>query len=109
MQKIRLRTNDRESNAGALEFRTHFCLARLASEALKRFDTTIADMEDKVTKLNRNSFQTKEWTAAHLTLSEMQALEVLRGVSFTAARVYEDLRNQSPAFFIRDSPCPVPE
>ena len=101
--------SDRESNAGALEFRTHFCLARLVSEALKRFDTTIADMEDKVTKLNRNSFQTKEWTAAHLTLSEMQALEVLRGVSFTAARVYEDLRNQSPAFFIRDSPCPVPE
>ncbi|CAB9504101.1 expressed unknown protein [Seminavis robusta] len=99
-------STERDSPAAALEFRTHFCLARLATEALQRFDIPMADMEDKVARLNRKSFQSREWTAAHLQLSEMQALEVLRGVSFSAAREYEDLRNMTPLFTIRDDPCP---
>ena len=98
--------SSRDSNAAALEFRTHFCLARLASEALQRFGTTLSDLEDKVARLNHRSYQSKEWAVAHLQLSEMQTLEVLRGASFSAARQYEDLRNKSPAFSIRDSPCP---
>jgi len=96
-----------DSLAAALEFRTHFCLARLASEALQKFDTSIPDLENKVALLNRHSFQSKEWAAAHLQLSEMQTLEVLRGASFSATRLHEHLRNKSPAFSIRDIPCPM--
>lgn len=97
--------SERDSLAAGLEFRTHFCLARLASEAFQRFQEPLTDLEDRVATLNRRAFQSKEWTAAHLELSEMQALEVLRGVSFSAAREYEDLRNKYPAFTIRDTPC----
>ena len=99
--------SEHDSLEAALEFRTHFCLARLASEALQRYDRTSADEEANVAKLSRDSFQSKEWTAAHLRLSEMQTLEALRDASFAAARVYEDQRNRSPAFTIHDKPCPV--
>lgn len=95
----------RDSLEAALEFRTHFCLARLANEALQRYGVTIADEEYKVSNYNRNAFQRKAWTAAHLRLSEMQTLEALRAASFSAARAYEGLRNKSPAFTIRDTPC----
>jgi hypothetical protein len=108
LPEIQVKESDGLDSPGhALEFRTHFCLARLASEALSRYETPIIDEEDIVARLNRRSFGTKEWTAAHLRLAEMQALEVLRGVSFSAAREYEELRNKSPPFRIHDAPCPA--
>ena len=96
----------RDSQFMALEFRTHVCLGRLSSEAMKRFNVSLSDLEDKVAMLNRQSFQSNEWAAAHLQLSEMQTLDVLRKVSLTSAQQYADLRNKSPAFFIREKPCP---
>lgn len=96
----------RDSQFMSLEFRTHVCLGRLSIEAMKRFNVSLSDLEDKVAMLNRQSYQSNEWAAAHLQLSELQTLDILRKVSLTSAQQYADLRNKSPAFFIREKPCP---
>jgi hypothetical protein len=94
----------------ALEFRTLMCIARLTLTALGRFGVSVADMEDQVTKLNREpgAFQSRNWTAAHLKLSEMQTLEALKGVAYAGLRTsFQDKMNSTaPEYNMRDKPCP---
>jgi hypothetical protein len=94
----------------ALEFRTLMCIARLTLTALGRFGVSVADMEDQVTKLNREpgAFQSRNWTAAHLKLSEMQTLEALKGVAYAGLRAsFQDKMNSTaPEYNMRDKPCP---
>jgi hypothetical protein len=93
----------------ALEFRTLMCMARLTQTALSRFGVSVADMEDQVTRLNREpgAFQSRNWTAAHLKLGEMQTLEALKGVAFAGLRAFPDEMNSTaPEHKMRDKPCP---
>jgi hypothetical protein len=97
------RTND------ALEYRTLMCVARLAQTALRQFGVSVADLEDQVTRLNREpgAFQSRNWTAAHLKLGEIQTLEALIGVTLASVRLsFPDKMNSAPEYTMRDKPCP---
>jgi hypothetical protein len=92
----------------ALEFRTLMCMARLTQTALGRFGMSTADLEDQITRRNREpgAFQSRNWTAAHVKLGEMQTLEALKGVAFASLRAFPDKMNSAPEFIMRDKPCP---
>jgi hypothetical protein len=94
----------------ALEFRTLMCMARLTHTALDRFGVSVADMEDQVTRLNREpgAFQSRNWTAAHLKLGEMQTLEALKGVAYAGLRASfpDKMNSTAPEYIMRDKPCP---
>jgi hypothetical protein len=92
----------------ALEFRTLMCMARLTQTALGRFGVSIADLEDQVARLNREpgAFQSRNWTAAHVKLGEMQTLEALQGIAFAGLRAFPDKLNSAPEYTMRDKPCP---
>jgi hypothetical protein len=94
----------------ALEFRTLMCMARLTQTALRRFGVSVADMEDQVTRLNREpgAFQSRNWTVALLKLGEMETLEALMGVSLAGLRAsFPDKMNSTASEYnMRDKPCP---
>ncbi|GAX19237.1 hypothetical protein FisN_4Lh180 [Fistulifera solaris] len=103
---VLLPTND------ALEYRTQMCIARFASTALSRFNTTLEEQRRLVGRLNREAFGTRKWTVEHIRLGEMQTLEMLKQVAFSALRktfgengVDNARRSDDPAFQMRDRPC----
>jgi hypothetical protein len=94
----------------ALEFRSYMCLSRL-------FGTTVVTMElqgslasegQRVAELNRNDFGSKNWTAYHVRLGEMQALKAAAMLIF--ARVSESWEDKKvdpeTEYTMRDESCP---
>ena len=94
----------------ALEFRSYMCINRM-------FGTRVATMElqgkleyeyRRVSKMNRNEFGSKNWTAYHVRFSEMQALQAGSGLLFE--RLSEKWQNKkvnpSPPYKMRDEACP---
>lgn len=66
-----------ERGTDALEYRALMCLARLASTTLSQYKRNLMEEQELVEKLNEESFQSRNWTAAHLRLGEMQVSEWL--------------------------------
>jgi hypothetical protein len=56
----------------ALEYRSLMCLARLSTTALMQFSNNVQAQQTLVETLNRDEFQSRNWTAAHVRLGEMQ-------------------------------------
>jgi hypothetical protein len=88
-----------------LEFRTLFCISRMTSTALDRFTSTVEQEKDLISSYDTGS---SEWMTAHLRLGEMQTLQALKRISFGKLRAdfSEQVLGSSPAFSIRDQPCP---
>lgn len=112
---------DRESSVAgvlpptndALEYRTQMCVARIASTAMSRFNTTLGEQKELVARLNQEAFGSRRWTVEHLRYGEMQTLEMLKQVAFSALRntfgekgVDLARKSDDPAFHMRDKPCP---
>jgi hypothetical protein len=93
----------------ALEFRTLMCVARMSQTALSRFGVTIEQQVDMVARLNREAFQSRNWTVQHLRLGEMQTLEALKLTAFAGLRktFHYKMQSTEPAFTMRDEPCPL--
>lgn len=91
----------------SLEFRSLVCTGRMAIVALGRFPHSV---EEEMKLIQQSEFQSKNWTAAHLRLGEMQTLEVLRDMTFvTAKRFRSALEQASPDGklpVVREKPCP---
>ena len=66
-----------ERGSDALEYRALMCVARLTSTTLSQYTRNLKEEEELVQKLNEESFQSRNWTAAHLRLGEMQVSEWL--------------------------------
>lgn len=93
----------------ALEFRTLMCLARMAQTALTRFGVSVQEQLDIVSLQNNRTFQSRDWTIAHLQLGEMQTLEALKQTAFAGLRTFRDKIDSNPsepAYAIRNVPCP---
>lgn len=96
----------------ALEYRTQMCIARVASTAMARFNTTLEEQRELVARLNHEAYGTRKWTVEHLRYGEMQTLELLKQVAFSALRktfgergVETARLSDDPAFQMRDRPC----
>lgn len=81
-----------------------FCLAQ-ASIALQRFGSTVPKQREKVAELNREAFQSRNWTVEHLRLGEMQTLEALRGFAFSGLGAFTDDVKTQPSYTVRKNPC----
>ena len=49
-----------------------YSFARLSSTALMQYKRTVKEEIEVVARLNREEFQSRNWTEAHLRLAEMQ-------------------------------------
>jgi hypothetical protein len=61
-----------ERDTDALEYRALMCIARLSSTTLAQYKRDLKEEKAVVEKLNEESFQSRNWTAAHLRFAEMQ-------------------------------------
>jgi len=95
-----------------LEYRTQWFVARSASTALSRFGRTVDQQRDLVARLNRDAYGTRQWTAAHLQLGEMQTLNLLVELAFGSlnhlfpSREDEEDEESDRSFRLRDDMCP---
>jgi hypothetical protein len=89
-----------------LEYRTLFCMSRMTSTAMDRFGATIELERQAIEKAEPH---TTGWMMAHLRLAELQTLQALKHVSFGKLRADyadENLLGSSPAYSMRNQPCP---
>jgi len=81
-----------------------YSIARLASSSLIQYKVPVYDLEDHLRTLE---FQSRNWTMAHVRLGEMQTLQALSGIAFSALRVWEkELEDPTSDFFVRETACP---
>jgi SET domain len=101
---------DHAKRKSALEFRTLFCVARMAQTALNRFNISLPQQLELVATLNsalkRDTATQRKWMIEHVRLGEMQTLEALKQTAYTGLRQYSNEMNSEPAFTMRDEPCP---
>jgi hypothetical protein len=92
----------------ALEARALTCLGRLAKIGLKQFGTTVQEETRRVARLNREEFQSPEWSAAHVRLGEMQSLQAIARFASMYAKEWEEQLENPPSedFIVRTTPCP---
>lgn len=96
-----------------LEFRALTWLARLTSISLSRYPSTVPkDIEALMS--SDLEFRSKEWSAAHVRLGEMQTLEVLRSIATSGARqMLNNIKGRDVgddddrSIYIRHKPCPL--
>jgi hypothetical protein len=83
-------------------------MARLSSGALANFERKVSEEAKYVEELNREAFSSRNWTAAHARLAEMQSLQLLSGLAFQRIKLWqEQLPNLGrPEYTTRDVPCP---
>ena len=85
-------------------------LARLSSTILLQMKTTVQEEADKVARLNKEHFQSRNWTIAHLRLGEMQILQILSGIGFSILRRMEaeqQFDKTATENTIREAACPA--
>jgi hypothetical protein len=97
-----------------LEFRALACLARLSGLGRWRFKEDENELTEFISKLTKTSHRSREWTAAHLRLGEMQTLDVVQklamsGMREMTKRIHEKLETESEDVLprIREKPCPA--
>jgi hypothetical protein len=97
-----------------LEFRALACLARLSGLGRWRFKEDENELMEFISKLTKTSHHSREWTAAHLRLGEMQTLDVVQklamsGMREMTKRIHEKLETESEDVLprIREKPCPA--
>mmetsp|Transcript_5075 Transcript_5075/g.12114 ORF Transcript_5075/g.12114 Transcript_5075/m.12114 type:complete len:717 (-) Transcript_5075:2805-4955(-) len=98
------------SVSDALEFRSLMCLSRwfgtraLTMELQGKFDSEYR----KLSKLNREEFGSKNWTAFHVRFGEMQALQAVSGLLFErVSQSWENKKvNPEPEYRMKDAACP---
>lgn len=102
-----------ERQSTALEFRALKCLARLSGMALSRYGGRT--IQDEVGLLANSQtepllFGTRNWTATHLRLGEMQTLELIHKISMSGVsemrQRFEREKGERSKIFTRQKPCP---
>lgn len=84
-------------------------LARLSSASLANFfERKVSEEAQYVVELNRNAFGSKEWTAAHARLAEMQTLQLISSLTFGQVNEWKDqlVDPEAAEYTIRDASCP---
>jgi hypothetical protein len=99
-----------KKQSDALEFRSLTVLSRLVTGALSRYPSTV---KKDIVSLSSSAlkFQSKEWTAAHTRMGEMQSLEALRSIAVSGAKqmkasAQRELSSSHPSLNIHRSTCP---
>ncbi len=98
------------SVSDALEFRSLMCLSRwfgtraLTMELQGKFDAEYR----KLSKMNRDEFGSKNWTAHHVRFGEMQALQAASVMLFErVSQSWESKKvNPEPEYRMKDAACP---
>jgi len=68
----------------------------------------VSEEAQYVVELNRNAFGSKEWTAAHARLAEMQTLQLISSLTFGQVNEWKDqlVDPEAAEYTIRDASCP---
>jgi hypothetical protein len=83
-------------------------MARLTSNILANYERNVSAEVHYVEELNRDAFGSRNWTAAHARLAEMQTLQLVSGLSFGQMKQLQDQQTDpmAPEYTIRESSCP---
>jgi hypothetical protein len=95
-----------ESNE-ALEFRTMFCVARMALTATQRIRGSADGHKNIQENLRVENFGKRLWMVAHVKFGELMALEAIQSEAFTMANGFKDFPKDDPAYKMRNDPCGV--
>jgi hypothetical protein len=94
----------------SFEFRSLMCVARWSGTALIRQElmSNAAEAFRQTGRLNEYGYGSKAWTAAHVRMGEMQALQALTNLIMeTATKFWKDKKhNAPPEYKMRDIACP---
>ena len=94
----------------ALEFRSFMCISRWFGTRVMTMELQ-ANLESeykRVSRMNRDEFGSKNWTAYHVRFGEMQALQAASGLIFErVTQGWESKKvNPEPEYQMKDSTCP---
>jgi hypothetical protein len=84
-------------------------MARLTSNILANYERNVSSEVHYVEELNRDAFGSRNWTAAHARLAEMQTLQLVSGLSFGQMKQLQDQLTDTivpEEYTIRESSCP---
>jgi hypothetical protein len=94
----------------SFEFRSLMCVARWSGTGLVRQElmSNAAEAFRQTGRLNEYDYGSKAWTAAHVRMGEMQALQALTNLIMeTATKFWKDKKhNPPPEYKMRDTACP---
>jgi len=94
----------------ALEFRSFMCISRwFGTRAMTMELQGMFELEyRRLSKMNRDEFGSKNWTAHHVRFGEMQALQAASGVIFErVSKSWESKKvNPEPEYRMKDAACP---
>ena len=94
----------------SFEFRSLMCVARWSGTGLVRQElmSNAAEAFRQAGRLNEYDYGSKAWTAAHVRMGEMQALQALTNLIMeTATKYWKDKKhNPPPEYKMRDTACP---
>ncbi len=98
-----------KKQSDALEFRSLTVLSRLVTGALSRYPSTVKK-DLKSLSSSAIPFQSKEWTAVHTRLGEMQSLEAVRSIATSGlkrfnAKAVQQLSPSHPSLNIHRTAC----
>jgi hypothetical protein len=98
------------SGNDSFEFRSFMCVARWSGTGLVRQElkSNAAEAFRQTGRLNEYDYGSKAWTAAHVRMGEMQALQALTNLIMeTATKLWKDRKhNPPPEYKMRDVACP---
>jgi hypothetical protein len=98
------------SGNDSFEFRSLMCVARWSGTGLVRQElmSNAAEAFRQTGRLNEYDYGSKAWTAAHVRMGEMQALQALTNLIMeTATKFWKDKKhNPPPEYKMRDIACP---
>ena len=85
-----------------------YSMARLSSLALADFERKVSEEAKYVAELNRNAFGSRNWTAAHARLAEMQTLQLISGLAFGQMKQWQEqiADIEAAEYTVRESKCP---
>ena len=93
-----------------LEFRSLMCVGRWLGSGLKTLELhgDLLSEFERVHKLTLNEYGSRDWTAYHVRLGEMQGLQAASNIVLEqATEHWEDKKhNAPPEYTMRDTPCP---
>ena len=84
-------------------------MARLSSWTLANFERKVSEESRYVAELNnRDTFGSRNWTAAHARLAEMQTLQLISGLAFGQIRQWQEqiADIETSEYTIRERQCP---
>jgi hypothetical protein len=92
----------------ASPFQFRQSMARLSSATLANYERKVSEEAQNVAELNREAFGSRNWTAAHARLAEMQTLQLISGICFQQINQWQQefVDPQMAEYTIREASCP---